>query len=253
MSPIEWAALPAGLAIGALGSLTGVGGGFLVMPLLLVAFPAAPAASLAATSMTVVFFNALSATAPALARGRIDRRLVLVFAGFSLPTAGLGLWAQAFVAPGPFKFGFGLFLLAVAAFIVAARRFRPAAASGERAALRWPALAAVAAIGFVSGFFGVGGGFLLVPLLVYGLRVPVRRATADSQGVLLAVSALSLGLALARGIFALDPALSALLVLGVVVGAQIGSAWAARAKPWLVMAILAALTALAAGRLLLLP
>ena len=52
---LELVAVPLGLVIGTIGSLTGIGGGFLLMPVLLLVFPDRSAAGLAVITMTVVF------------------------------------------------------------------------------------------------------------------------------------------------------------------------------------------------------
>jgi len=41
-----------------------------------------------------------------------------------------------------------------------------------------------AAFGFVSSFFGIGGGFLYVPALIYLLKFPIHKATATSLFIL---------------------------------------------------------------------
>lgn len=79
-----------------------------------------------------------------------------------------------------------------------------------------------AAVGFVSGLFGIGGGFLMTPLLIFlGIPPPVAVATQSAQ---IAASSMTGALAALRR-RALDPKLAAVLVLGGFAGTALG-AWA---------------------------
>jgi uncharacterized membrane protein YfcA len=56
----------------------------------------------------------------------------------------------------------------------------------------WPVVASGAAVGFLAGFLGVGGGFMIVPSLVLFLRMPIKTATGTSLFVITANSAVAL-------------------------------------------------------------
>ncbi|HEX2387234.1 MAG TPA: TSUP family transporter, partial [Candidatus Binatia bacterium] len=82
--------IPVGFVIGAYGTLIGAGGGFLLVPLLLLYYPQESADTITSISLAVVFFNALSgSTAYARAR-RIDYYSGLLFALAAVPGAVLG-------------------------------------------------------------------------------------------------------------------------------------------------------------------
>lgn len=229
-----------GLPLGALGSLTGVGGGFLLMPVLLWLYPHQPAGALAVISLTVVFFNSLSGTILSARQDRVRFTTGLVYGLVSLPLVWLGTQGQALVDRETFTFAFGLFLVAGAAFLVF---HRPA--NGPRKTPRrriWFAgLAISLVVGVVSGFFGVGGGFLFVPLLAFFLRFPLPEATATSQLMVGLGSAFALATSALSYPLVIDPQLLGGLVAGVLVGSP-GGTWAStRWSSRLILGILAAL------------
>jgi hypothetical protein len=88
------------------------------------------------------------------------------------------------------------------------------------------------ACGYLSGFLGVGGGFLLVPLMLYLFKTPIKTAFGTSLAVVAVVSVPgTLVHALARHV---DLMLALCLVVGSVPGAWLGSSLAMRLKEkWL--------------------
>jgi uncharacterized membrane protein YfcA len=249
---LDLLALPLGLLIGTIGSLTGIGGGFLLMPILLLIFPDKSVTGLAIISMTVVLFNSLAGSVPSILRRRVNWKLVVPFALATIPTGLLGLLAQSWLPPGPFRKIFGAFMLLSALFLM--WRQMPHKRSDVTSNMGKDnfafGLLLSLGIGFISSFFGVGGGFLFVPLFVYILGQPVRQATANSQLILVVVSLTSLVVGIIQGQLQLDIQLMAFLVVGVVGGAQIGSALAERLHSGIVMVILALMMILAGLRML---
>lgn len=90
-----------------------------------------------------------------------------------------------------------------------------------------PGLAAAVSLftGFVSSTFGVGGGIIHVPLLMFLCRMPARMSTATSQWALLMTALVGAAAYTARG--QADWGMVGLLAPGVVLGAQVG-VWAGR-------------------------
>ncbi len=238
--------LPLGAILGAAGSLTGIGGGFLLMPALLWLFPEQPAGALAVVTLTVVFFNALSGTVLSLRRETVRLKTGLAYGVLSLPLVWVGSRLQAGFDRHAFDVAFGALLLAGAAFLV----FKPSSAARPVRAAWIAGAAASLAIGLVSGFFGVGGGFLFVPLLAYGLRYSVIESTATSQLIVGLGAAWGLILAATAHPLPVDPLLVGGLVAGVLVGAPLGTAAAERWPGPVVLRVLAGLLAVAAIRFL---
>jgi uncharacterized membrane protein YfcA len=236
-----------GTILGAAGSLTGIGGGFLLMPVLLWLFPDQPAGALAVVTLTVVFFNALSGTVLSLRRETVRVKTGLAYGALSLPLVWLGSRLQAGLDRHTFDLAFGILLLSGALFLV----LKPVASTARVGRAAWVAGAVASlAIGLVSGFFGVGGGFLFVPLLAYGLRYSVLQSTATSQLIVGLGAAWGLILAAMSHPLPVNPLLVAGLVAGVLVGAPLGTAAAERWPGPVILRVLAGLLALAAIRFL---
>lgn len=229
-----------GTVLGALGTLTGIGGGFLLMPALLMLLPDKAPGSLAVASLTVVFFNALSGTILSLRRDRVRMKTGLAYALLSLPLVLVGTQVQAHIDRESFSLAFGVFLAAGGLFLLV----RPPLSEVSRKTTKpvWVAGAVISlGIGFLSGFFGVGGGFLFVPLLAFVLHFPVVEATATSQLIVGIGAAFALMATAGGNPLPLDPMLLGGLVAGVLVGAPLGTSAAGRWSPLVVIRILAGL------------
>lgn len=241
--------VPLGLALGAIGTLTGIGGGFLLMPVLLWLFPRESQGALAVVSLTVVFFNALSGTVLSARKDRVRFRTGIAYGLLSLPLVWWGTHLQSHIDRGAFSLSFGIFLVAGAVFLA----FRPGGSlPGQTTRRAWIAGAGVSlAIGFVSGFFGVGGGFLFVPLLAFFLKYPLVEATATSQLIVGMGAAWALATGAPTHELPLNPMLLGGLVAGVLAGAPAGTWAAGRWSSPVVLRILAVLLALVGVRFLL--
>jgi hypothetical protein len=88
-----------GAAVGSYGTVIGAGGGFLLVPLLLLLYPADPVTTLAGLSLAVVGLNALSGSLAYAWQGRIDFPLGLRLAAASVPGTAAGAVLTRFV-PG---------------------------------------------------------------------------------------------------------------------------------------------------------
>lgn len=269
-TPIEYLGLMAlGLGAGAFGTLIGAGGGFVLMPLLIMLYPNDSPATLTAISLAVVFFNALSGSeAYALAK-RIDYRSALLFSAATLPGAVLGALNTQAVPRRTFDFVFGAAVLALAVFLA----FRKAAkepdasprpgsatrsftdAHGQRFTYSFDPTLGVGlslVVGYVSSFLGIGGGIIHVPLLVYLLHFPVHVATATSHLILAFMAFTGTLTHVLSGSFATGAHRTAALAIGVVAGAQIGARLSERMGGTAIVRLLAAGLAVLGVRILLL-
>lgn len=113
-----------GFGVGAYGTLIGAGGGFVLMPLLLLLYPHDSPELITSISLAVVFFNTLSGSEAYALMKRIDYKTGLLFAGATIPGAVLGALHTAYVPRHLFDTIFGVILLASAVFI----SFRPGGA-----------------------------------------------------------------------------------------------------------------------------
>ncbi len=99
-----------GLGIGALGTLIGAGGGWMIVPILLLGYGFAPQQAVG-TSLAVVFLNALSGSIAYMAQRRVLYRMGTAFAAATIPGALLGAWLVQYLNSKWFSVLFGLFLL----------------------------------------------------------------------------------------------------------------------------------------------
>ena len=110
------------------------------------------------------------------------------------------------------------------------------------------------ALGFLAGiltvFLGIGGGFILIPAMIYLFGMPARVVIGTSLVMILAVSAATT-MVHALTTRAVDIVLAALLLVGGVVGAQYGALLTTRLKPDLLRLALAVIILLVALRMFL--
>ncbi|MFO0679295.1 MAG: sulfite exporter TauE/SafE family protein [Polyangiaceae bacterium] len=238
----------AGFFAGGLGALVGVGGGVLLVPALVlvfhVPFPVAVAASLVAvvatstsagsvyvgTGMTNVrlgvaleLATTLGGLAGGIAASHVPQRALLVlFAAVVFVTAFLLARAKdptvkkATALVGAERGWEERDRLAGA--YVDVRRGELVHYEADRV---WIGNSVAFLAGGVSGMLGVGGGFLKVPAMNLGMKVPIRVAAATSNFMIGVTAASSLFLYVGRG--AVVPAVAAPVALGVVVGSILGT------------------------------
>lgn len=238
-------ALLAGLPVGMQLGLTGAGGAIVAVPLL-VYVAGVPVQQAVAMSLVIVAAASLVGVWEYGRAGEVRGRAVLAFA----PTGLLGSWAGAsahhWVRGEVLLVLFGVLLLLARALMMRQGR-RPAVAEGrESCAVAFPRTCwlKIAAIGLVvgvlSGFFGVGGGFMIVPALVLILKFPQRVAIGTSLSVI-AVIALG-GVAAHLQLGQLDPRVTALVAAGGLAGLLAASRLGRVASPSAVGRVTAAVT-----------
>ncbi|HEV56811.1 MAG TPA: sulfite exporter TauE/SafE family protein [Phycisphaerales bacterium] len=257
-----------GFVIGTLGTLIGAGGGFILMPILLLSYPQRSAEELTAISLAVVFFNAASGSISYARMKRIDYRSGLLFLTAGIPGAVMGAMTVAYVPRQAFNTVFGLVLLAASLFILfrsprppdsSARlgaRFKRVLtdAAGRRHAFAYNlplGMSLSFLVGFASSLLGIGGGIIHVPAMVHLLDFPVHIATATSHFVL---AGMALAGTLVHGATGslregLGPLLG--LAVGAGIGAQIGARLSPRIHGRWIMRALAGALALVGIRILL--
>lgn len=166
--------------------MVGLGGGFIVVPVLRLFFGVPPAIA-AGTSLALVLANSASGATTYLLQRRVHVRTGWYIALGALPGSVLGAIAVKHASPKLFDLLFAILLITVAVDIVLNRSKR---ASGRQTAvevpalrgMKWPiALGTGFAIGFISSLFGVGGGVILVPSLLYFSDLPAHAISATSH------------------------------------------------------------------------
>ena len=221
-------ALTFGVLIGfSLGAL-GAGGSILTVPILVYAM-GVPVQGATGTSLAIVGLNSAAGALDHLRRGRSLPRTGLAFGVSGVLGAFAGVWLNHQLRGELILVLFSLMMLG-AAFSMLRRRASSSDISSfaERYDLtRWARLVAVGlGVGFLTGFFGVGGGFLIVPALVLALGLPMHLAVGTS---LLAIALNSLWGLLGNLRFGtLDWTLTLLFAAGGLVGVVAGGKLAGR-------------------------
>ena len=256
-----------GFAIGFLSGMFGVGGGFILTPLLLLY--GVPPGVAVGTSASQVVASSVSSTVGHWQRGNIDLHmgLLLIAGGVFGAVSGvkiisvLKIYGQLdlFVA-----LTYVILLGVVGGLMliesVNTLRAAPAkiAASTQRVGHSWierlplkrrfrqskryisaiPLVALGAFVGWLTAIMGVGGGFLIVPALIYLLHVPTRIVIGTSTFQIVCVTALTTVLQAMQN-HSVDIVLSAPLMVGGVAGAQFGVGFGERFKAEQLRALLA--------------
>jgi len=209
-----------GSLIGLLLGLVGGGGSILTVPILVYVLDQGVHEA-TATSLVIVGATALFGVVPHARAGRVAPRTALLFGGAGIAGAFAGTALNRLVSGPVILLLFGVLMLVVAARMGLGRQ--PSGEGGGEAivhGVRWPVLVAGLVVGVLTGFFGVGGGFLIVPALVLVLGFPMRLAVGTSLVIIAINSAAGVVAHLSTG--GIDLPVALLFVAGGVVGATLG-------------------------------
>jgi uncharacterized membrane protein YfcA len=265
-----------GLLVGVLSGMFGVGGGFLTTPLLI--FYGIPPTVAVASAATQITGASVSGAMAHWRRGGVDFKMgaVMIVGGLVGSLAGAGLF-RMLQASGQIDLVIGsLYVLLLGGIgglmlkdALVALGYVPDATSEERPRhnrwvaslpLRWRFYTsglyvsplAPLALGFVAGvltlLLGIGGGFILVPAMIYVLGMAARVVIGTSLVMILAVSAAATFIH-AVTTQSVDIVLAALLLVGGVIGAQYGALLTTRLKPDLLRLALGVIILLVALRM----
>ena len=220
-------AIPFGIAIGLIVGAVGGGGAILALPVLV--YVLGEGVSRASTASLVVVALAAGVGAGALAlRGQVCWRLALTFSAPAAAGAVAGSIGGGAVGAE------ALILAFVPVMVVAAgATWHRAGAVTDDEDADCPSprperiVVSGAGVGALTGFFGVGGGFLIVPALTLWLGVTFRRAVATSLVIITLTGLAALASHLAAGA-ELDVPLTASFAMSTAVGALLGTSLGAR-------------------------
>ena len=209
-----------GIGAGAVGSMTGVGGGLLMTPALtFMGFTPAHAAS---TSLIAVSSTSASSTIEYSKQKRIDYAVGLKMAALSIPGAIIGALLSNEISIENFKAYFAIILIVTGVYITYKNSIIKEKSEELKSAsfdfLFYPGSFAA---GVISSLFGIGGGIIFVPLMILVLRMAMLRAGPTSQLTLLisSIAGVSTHVILGHP----DYIHGAYLAIGAFVGGQIGA------------------------------
>ena len=266
-----------GFLVGLLSGMFGVGGGFLTTPLLI--FYGIPPTVAVASAATQITGASVSGVMVHMRRGGVDMKMggVMIAGGFLGSIVGAALF-RLLQASGQIDVVIGFLYVLILGWIgilmlkdglKSLGLIGPKSDEAPRARhnrwvaslpLRWRfhgsglyiSPIAPFALGFLAGtltvLLGIGGGFILVPAMIYLLGMPARVVIGTSLFMVLAVSA---GTTMVHALTtrAVDVVLAGLLLVGGVIGAQYGALLALRVKPDLLRLALAVIILLVALRM----
>ncbi len=276
MSVNAFLLLGMGGGVGFLSGLFGVGGGFLMTPLLI--FIGVPAAVAVGTEANQIVASSVSGVLAHMRRGNVDFRMggILTIGGFAGSTVGVWLFTllrQLGQVDLLISISYVLFLGVIGAlmFVESARamlRRKDARGRGKlhqhtwlhglpfkmrfrRSRLYVSALLPLG-IGFVVGvlaaIMGVGGGFIMVPAMIYLLGMPTAVVVGTSLFQIIFVTA-NVTLLQAVNNQTVDLVLGFILLTGAVIGAQLGTRASALLKGEQLRGLLAVMVLGVAGKL----
>jgi uncharacterized protein len=278
MAVSPWLMAGLGLIVGCLSGIFGVGGGFLMTPLLMLIGIPAPVAVAAGANLAAA--SSMSSILGQFERRGVDLRMGLVISiggviGVAIGSALFGWLKSMGAAEATVRIAYVLLLGALGSSLVweSVRAIRRAKGEGVAVLhkrmpddfahrLPWkvkfprsrlyisviPPLMIGVGVGILSAIMGVGGGFILIPALVYIIHMPPNLVVGTSTLQVLVTSCTTTFLqSAANG--GLDIVLSGLLIVGGVFGAQIGVMLGRKLKGEQLRALLGALVLIVALRL----
>lgn len=268
--------LGVGGIVGLLSGMFGVGGGFLITPMLF--FMGIPPAVAVATGANQIVASSVSALMAHLRRKTVDLRMGTVMLIGGLIGSGLGIWVFNLLTQlGQIdllvKLCYVLFLGVVGTLMFiesvrALQRSKRPGAPKVRRSRGWidalpfkvkfrtsglylsviPPLVVGAAVGVLAAIMGVGGGFIMVPAMIYLLNMPTKVVVGTSLFQIIFVTAFTT-LMHAITNYTVDMFLAVLLLIGGVIGAQIGAQIGLKLKAEQMRILLALLVMAVCGKL----
>jgi uncharacterized membrane protein YfcA len=219
-----FAAIAAGAAIGLVLALVGGGGSIMAVPLLVYAVGVPSAHAAIGTAAVAVALNAATGLAGQARAGMVKWPCALAFALAGVIGAALGAEAGKALDGARLLALFGALMIVVGLSMLRPRRTADdpdvRLERSTASALLPRLLPTGLAVGLLAGFFGIGGGFLIVPGLVLATRMPLRYAVGTS---LVVVTALGLTTATSYALSGyVDWQLVGLLALGGMIGVALG-------------------------------
>ncbi len=232
-----------GFAAGLLGGWIGTGGCSVMLPVLhfWLGFPAPIAVG---TTLFAVIFTAISGGYGHFKQKNVDKHAAIWTGGAGIAGVLLGSWLFTFLSSKSALLGclIGLVFLWPSFRMIwegflgfrnrKMTRGMAGTAQGQPIKKAPPGQLALfgAAVGILTGIVGLGGGYALVPGLIYLFGMPVYVTMGTSLAIMIPMAIVGGAIKLSQGYVFLSAAL--LLAMGTIVGAQVGAATIKRFKPY---------------------
>lgn len=186
-------ALGLGAMIGVLLGLLGGGGSILAVPALIYG-AGLPLTSAVPASLLVVGISSAGAVLPRIRAGQVHWRIAAVFGGAGALAAFAGAALNRLLPAQAILIGFAALMVVAGWRMLAEQTSLGGACALPGGGVNWrsclpKAIASGALVGVLTGLFGVGGGFLIIPALVLGLGLPMTAAVGTSLLIVVVNSA----------------------------------------------------------------
>lgn len=250
-----------GLLIGTFGTLIGAGGGFILVPILILFYPEFPPEITTAISIAVVAVNSISGSFAYAKSGRIDYKAGITFALYTIPGSILGVLTVEYLPQKLFNIIFGVLLILLSSYLfikhrdVVSQTVKKISKKGyktttltdkngtkyEYSYKQSNGMFISIIVGYISPLLGIGGGIIHVPAMVNWLRFPVHIATATSHFILAVMATVSVIVHAVNGNYNDNTVITTILYLciGVIPGAQLGAYFSHKIKSNTIIKILA--------------
>jgi uncharacterized membrane protein YfcA len=224
LGPASGLAIGAGGLIGLVLSLIGGGGSILAVPLLVYGVGVSSPHVAIGTGAVAVAINALGGLIAHARAGTVKWRCAGVFAASGIAGTFVGSTLGKAIDGQKLLALFGIVMVTVGLSMLRPRRLgedSDVRLTRRNARYLLPRLIPIGAgVGLLSGVFGIGGGFLIVPGLMLATRMPLRNAIGTSLVAVTAFGASTAASYAASGL--VDWSLAALFVAGGIVGSYLG-------------------------------
>ena len=221
--------------------MIGSGGGFLLVPILLILDPHIAPQVVTGISLAVVFFNAASGSLAYARMGRIDYKGGIAFAISALPGAIGGAYLTSHIPRRVFDGIFGSLMIAASVYLITTTD-EDTEEKQQGPYNMWLGVAISVGVGFLSSVLGIGGGIIHVPAMTHALHFPVHIATATSHFVLTFTTLAATVIHLANGTLKGQLGVIFWISCGAIVGAQAGAQLSSRVKgAWILRGLAAGL------------
>lgn len=257
-----------GFLVGTFGTLIGAGGGFILVPVLLLLYPALKPEVVTSISLAVVFLNAASGSFAYGKLKRIDYKSAVIFGLATLPGSIIGALITSHLPRHLFNIILGILLIVIAVYLLLRPENTLPSKNNSDAHLVERTITDVFAIkytysfnlligiiisffvGFLSSLLGIGGGIIHVPALASLLNFPVHIATATSHFILAIMALAGTIVHMIQGTFWEEWTKAVFIGIGVIGGAQLGARLSEKVKPKGIIRALAVALLLVGVRLL---
>ncbi|MCG1027200.1 sulfite exporter TauE/SafE family protein [Virgibacillus halodenitrificans] len=174
-----------GIIAGGYGTIVGAGGGFIFVPALLILLDMDPVIA-AGSGLVIVLINSFTGVLGYAKQKKINYKIALTIGISALPGALLGVWLLQAYSSQYFYVIFATILVGLGIFLFSKNspwegKLLSKKKQPERNAPKDAWFIPLGLVmGILSSYLGIGGGWLLVPILIYVFHVPTHRAAATS-------------------------------------------------------------------------